>query len=65
MSKWLPAADTLLETIICHLPSPQTAQKYRTPYLYEGPQDDEIFKAMSECNPKGPLCVYISKMIPI
>jgi len=40
MSKWLPAADCLLETIICHIPSPCTAQKYRTPYLYEGPVDD-------------------------
>lgn len=34
MSKWLPAADCLLETIICHLPSPAEAQVYRTPYLY-------------------------------
>ena len=64
MSRWLPAADCLLETIILHLPSPAIAQRYRTPYLYEGPQD-EVFKSMSECNPKGPLCVYISKMIPI
>ena len=65
MSKWLPAADCLLETIICHLPSPATAQKYRTPYLYEGPQNDHTFEAMVNCDPKGPLCIYISKMIPI
>jgi len=64
MSKWLPAADCLLETMILHLPSPIVAQKYRTPYLYEGPQD-QIYNAMSECNPKGPLIVYISKMVPI
>jgi elongation factor 2 len=65
MSRWLPAADCLLETIICHLPSPCQAQRYRTPYLYEGPKDDDVFKAMANCDPKGPLCVYISKMIPI
>lgn len=65
MSKWLPAADCLLETMILHLPSPAVAQRYRTPYLYEGPMDDEVAKAMIECNSKGPLCVYISKMIPI
>jgi elongation factor 2 len=65
MSKWLPAADCLLETIVRHLPSPTEAQIYRTPYLYEGPQDDEVFSAMSKCDPKGPLCVYISKMVPI
>ena len=34
MSRWLPAADCLLETIILHLPSPVVAQKYRTSYLY-------------------------------
>eukprot|EP00178_Gracilaria_changii_P002974 TRINITY_DN14366_c0_g1_i2.p1 TRINITY_DN14366_c0_g1~~TRINITY_DN14366_c0_g1_i2.p1 ORF type:complete len:302 (-),score=47.67 TRINITY_DN14366_c0_g1_i2:1393-2298(-) len=64
MSRWLPAADCLLETIICHLPSPAQAQRYRTPYLYEGPQD-EVFRAMVNCDAKGPLCIYISKMVPI
>ena len=37
MSKWLNAADTLLEMMVLHLPSPAVAQKYRTTYLYEGP----------------------------
>jgi len=64
MSQWIPAADCLLETVICHLPSPVAAQHYRAPYLYEGPQD-ETLAAMAQCDPKGPLCVYISKMIPI
>lgn len=64
MSRWLPAADCLLEAIICNLPSPVQAQRYRAPYLYEGPQD-EVFRAMVNCDAKGPLCIYISKMIPI
>ena len=34
MSRWLPAADTLLEMMVLHLPSPKAAQKYRTSYLY-------------------------------
>jgi len=37
MAKWINAADTLLEMMVCHLPSPRKAQKYRTAYLYEGP----------------------------
>lgn len=64
MSKWLPAADTLLEMMVLHLPSPRTAQKYRTSYLYEGPQEDAPAVAMRNCDPKGPLMIYISKMVP-
>ena len=41
MRKWLPAGDALLQMITIHLPSPVTAQKYRTDLLYEGPNDDE------------------------
>ena len=64
MSRWLPAADTLLEMMVLHLPSPRAAQKYRTSYLYEGPQEDAAAVAMRNCDPKGPLMIYISKMVP-
>jgi len=40
MSRWLNAADIILEMMVLHLPSPKVAQKYRGPYLYEGPKDD-------------------------
>lgn len=40
MSRWLNAADTILEMMVLHLPSPKVAQKYRAAYLYEGPMDD-------------------------
>jgi elongation factor 2 len=64
MKSWLPAGDVLLSMIAIHLPSPVTAQKYRTEMLYEGPHDDEAFIAMKSCNPDGPLMMYISKMVP-
>jgi len=64
MKAWLPAGDTLLSMIAIHLPSPVTAQKYRTEMLYEGPHDDEAFVGMKTCNPEGPLMMYISKMVP-
>jgi len=64
MSKWLNAADTLLEMMVLHLPSPKVAQKYRVTYLYEGPQDDAAAQGIRECDPKGPLMLYISKMVP-
>jgi elongation factor 2 len=64
MRKWIPAGDTLLQMITMQLPSPVTAQKYRAAYLYEGPSDDECCTAMTNCDPKGPLMMYVSKMVP-
>jgi elongation factor 2 len=64
MRKFLPAADALLEMMILHLPSPKTAQAYRAETLYEGPMDDENAIGIRECDPKGPLMLYVSKMVP-
>ena len=64
MRNWLPAGETLFQMIVIHLPSPVTAQRYRTDMLYEGPLDDEAAVAMKNCDPEGPLMMYISKMVP-
>jgi elongation factor 2 len=64
MRKFLPAADALMEMIVMHLPSPVTAQKYRAETLYEGPSDDEACIGIRDCDPKAPLMLYISKMVP-
>ncbi len=62
--KWIMAADAILEMMVLHLPSPKVAQVYRCPYLYEGPQDDVCAKAIKDCDPDGPVMVYISKIVP-
>uniref|UniRef100_A0A667YLQ4 Eukaryotic translation elongation factor 2 n=1 Tax=Myripristis murdjan TaxID=586833 RepID=A0A667YLQ4_9TELE len=64
MRRWLPAGDALLQMITIHLPSPVTAQKYRCELLYEGPGDDEAAMGVKNCDPKAPLMMYISKMVP-
>jgi len=64
MSRWLNAADIIIEMMVLHLPSPRAAQKYRSEYLYEGPKDDVCCLAMKACDPKGPLMMYVSKMVP-
>ena len=64
MRKFLPAGDSLLEMIVINLPSPATAQRYRVETLYEGPMDDESAIGIRDCNPKGPLVLYVSKMVP-
>jgi elongation factor 2 len=64
MQAWLPAAEALLTMIVNHLPSPTRAQRYRVENLYSGPMDDDCAKAVRDCDVKGPLMVYISKMVP-
>lgn len=64
MRKFLPAGDSLLEMIVINLPSPVTAQRYRVENLYEGPMDDENAIAIRDCDAKGPLMLYVSKMVP-
>jgi elongation factor 2 len=64
MRKFLPAGEALLEMIVIHLPSPATAQRYRCETLYEGPMDDESAIGIRDCDPKGPLVFYVSKMVP-
>lgn len=64
MRKFLPAADALLEMMVLHLPSPVTAQRYRAETLYEGPSDDEACIGIRDCDPKAPLMLYVSKMVP-
>ncbi|XP_070541892.1 elongation factor 2b-like [Ptychodera flava] len=64
MRKFLPAGDALLKMITIHLPSPVVAQGYRMELLYEGPHDDPAATGIKSCDPKGPLMMYISKMVP-
>ncbi|NP_001038637.1 elongation factor 2a.2 [Danio rerio] len=64
MRRWLQAGEALLQMITIHLPSPVTAQIYRCELLYEGPGDDEAAMGIKNCDPKAPLMMYISKMVP-
>lgn len=63
MKGWLPAADTILHAVDVHIPSPIEAQAYRVPKLYEGPIEDVYARAMSKCDPEGPVMVYVSKLV--
>lgn len=66
MMKFLPAAETLLQMIVAHLPSPKKAQSYRAEMLYSGEpsEEDKYFMGIKNCDPKAPLMLYISKMVP-
>lgn len=64
MAVFLPSHEALLEMIVLHLPSPKIAQAYRYSNLYNGPLDDKYATSIKECNPNGPLMMYVSKMVP-
>lgn len=66
MMKFLPAAETLLQMIVAHLPSPKMAQSYRAEMLYSGEasETDKYFMGIKNCDPNAPLMLYISKMVP-
>ena len=64
LRKWIPAADCLIEVMVKHLPSPIKAQQYRASYLYEG-DELSVLEGIKNCDPKGPLMVYISKMVGV
>lgn len=64
MQAWLPAGEVLLDMLVLHLPSPSSAQRYRVDILYDGALDDPYAKAIRNCDPDGPLVVYIAKMVP-
>ena len=65
MRKFLPASDALVQMIVRHLPSPVKAQKYRYELLYTGDLNDRYAEAIRDCDPNGPLVIFISKMIPM
>lgn len=50
-----PLDEVILEMVIKHLPSPKEAQKYRIPILWKGDLNSEEGKAMTACDPNGPL----------
>jgi elongation factor 2 len=64
MRNWLPAGDAVLEMVIEHLPSPKKAQKYRGKQLYTGDLDSDVGQAIINCDPNGPMTMFVSKMFP-
>jgi elongation factor 2 len=64
LQSWIPAHIALLEMMVYHLPSPKMAQKYRYETLYEGPLNDIYSASIKNCDSRGPMVMYVSKMIP-
>jgi len=62
LAKDFPLYVALLDMVVEHVPNPREAQKYRVPRLWKGDPNDELGRAMIECDPEGPTVVAISKI---
>lgn len=60
--KIAPLHETLLESVINHVPNPRVAQRYRIPKIWKGDINTELGKAMLEADPNGPLVYMINDM---
>ena len=63
-SLFQPVATPLIRMIRKRLLCPQEAQKYRAAHLYMGPKEDAVFTSIENCDPEGPLCIYVAKLVP-
>lgn len=58
----LPLCDVLLNMVVEHLPSPDVAQAYRVPKIWNGDIDSDAGKTMLETSPDGPLACMITNV---
>lgn len=64
LQRTYPLAPIVVEGIVNYLPSPLEAQKNKVGVIYTGPPDSVTYESIKNCDPNGPLVIYISKMVP-
>ena len=65
MSAWLPLHTTLMNMTVDYIPSPITAQKYRTNVIYSGPlKNNSNVACIRNCDVNGIMTMHIAKMLP-
>ncbi len=62
LATFFPIHKAILEMVVDHLPNPIEAQKYRIKKIWDGDINSKLGKAMVNCDPNGPLIVYLSKV---
>ncbi len=58
----LPLDEAILEMVIKHLPSPKEAQKYKIEAIWKGRKDIDVYEALINVDPNGPLVGMITKI---
>ena len=62
LAVYFPIHQAILEMVVDHLPNPIEAQKYRIRKIWDGDLDSELGKALTNCDPDGPLIICTSKV---
>lgn len=62
LAVYFPVYNAILEMVVDHLPNPKEAQLYRISKIWDGDLNSDLGKAMSNCDPKGPLIICLSKV---
>ncbi|MGC9517259.1 MAG: elongation factor EF-2 [Methanomicrobiales archaeon] len=60
LAQKVPLHEVLLGMVVEHLPSPDIAQKYRVPNIWEGDIESEEGQTMINTSPDGPLAVMVT-----
>ena len=58
----LPLTEVLLNMVVKHLPSPDVAQVYRVPKIWDGDIESEVGQTMIKTSPDGPLAGMITNV---
>jgi elongation factor 2 len=56
----IPVHEALLNMVALHVPDPIEAQSYRVEKLWRDKQDEELFNALKNCDPNGPLIMGVN-----
>lgn len=64
LSRMFGSAAGIVDMLVQHIPSSRAAAASKVERCYTGPQDSSLAEHMRVCNPKGPLILYICKLLP-
>lgn len=62
LNRFFGNSHGFVDMINTFIPPPNKANSIKTEHLYTGPLDSKDAQSMMECDPKGPLYIYITKL---
>ncbi len=63
LAKQSPLHEVILDMVVHHLPSPQTAQKYRIPRIWQGDLESPVGKSLLNADANGPVVFVVTKVV--